>query len=75
MTFFNGFHWPTFFYSLIFFIVVANIWKIVKATITLNRAKKKVKQADAALKEMLQALRSKNQEIEGLLDKFKRKKS
>ena len=75
MTIFSGFHWPTFFISLAVFILVANLWNVFRFTIARNRAANKVKQADVALKTMLQKLRADTREIEGLIAKFKQPKS
>ncbi len=75
MQIFNGFHWPTFFLALAVFILLANFWNIVKFTILKNRAAARVKQSDAALKNLLSKLKAKDQEINDLIEKIKKSAS
>ncbi|MBN3032699.1 MAG: hypothetical protein JW873_01245 [Candidatus Saganbacteria bacterium] len=75
MQIFNGFHWPTFFLALAVFILLANLWNILKFTLIKNRAAARVKESDAALKNLLSKLKAKDQEINDLIAKFKQPKS
>lgn len=75
MTIFNGWHWPTFFLSLIIFTLAVNFWNIVKYTILKNQALARARRANANLQGLLKKLKTENQEIGGLIEKLKPPKS
>ena len=75
MSYFNGWHWPTFFLSLIIFVIAANLWNIFKYTLLKHRAQARVKKADAALQELIKKLKGDKQEINDIIEKLKQAKS
>ena len=75
MTILSDWHWPTFFISLIIFILAANLWNIVKYTILKNRAEARARKAGAVLKDLLAKLKTGNREIGDLMEKLKQPKS
>jgi hypothetical protein len=68
---FSDFHWPTFFISLILFIVVVNLWILIKAYFFKARAEAKVKKMEKSVEDLLEKLKTEDKKIEGLIQKFK----
>jgi len=72
LTFIRNFDWLTFSISLTVFLVLSSLWNYYKALRSRNRALARAREADARLKDLLAQLKTKDQEIGGLIDKIKK---
>ncbi len=75
MAFFKDFHWPTFVLALAAFFVISYLWNLLKYSLLRRQAETRARQADAALKTLMDMLKEKDREIGGLMDKIKDQKS
>ncbi len=73
--FFVGWHWPTFFWSLIIFVLAVNLWNFFKYKLLVRRARARGRRADAELQVLLKKLKADNQEIGDIIEKMKQPKS
>ena len=75
MELFKDFHWPTFVMALAAFFVISYLWNLLKYSLLRYQAETRARQADAALKTLMDKLKEKDREIAGLMDKIKGPKS
>ena len=65
----QNFNWPTFFIAIAIFVLVSNIFNIIKSYLAVRRARKKAKEADAELAKLQEKLKVKDSELKDLLSK------
>ncbi|MFC1570918.1 hypothetical protein ACFL31_00035 [Candidatus Margulisiibacteriota bacterium] len=64
---FIDFHWPTFFTSLVIFILVANLFNLVKVSFIRQRHKTKLRKIDRSMKDLLSNLGLEDKKIDELI--------
>ncbi len=72
--FLSGWHWPTFFLSLIIFVLVVNLWNYFKYNLLARQARARGRKAEAELQVLLNKLKAGNQEIGDIIEKMNQPK-